>query len=132
MVMVRPNVGTFQVDCAGAQLANATSGVGRHGYANASLSPCGRGMGRGVNADASAATINTLAAFAPDEMIGVGEICLGRSGKAERLAVTPLPIPPPQGGREAFASRPSFVLATGWRFQVDCASRSESHALHFR
>ena len=48
MVMVRPNVGTFQVDCAGAQLANATSGVGRHGYANASLSPlAGEGWGEG-------------------------------------------------------------------------------------
>jgi hypothetical protein len=60
--------------------------VGKDGAANSSPPPCGEASGVGV----------------------------AQCGTAVPHGTTPLPNPPPQGGRESTAARPSFYLqATG-------------------
>jgi tripartite-type tricarboxylate transporter receptor subunit TctC len=71
----------------------------RRSVPHGSLPPCGGGTGRGVATHSERAIVTLQKDVTP--------LCLERTSLAAdaALAVTPLPVPPPQGGREPCGAR---------------------------
>src|SRR5882672_2918044 len=71
----------------------------RRSAPHGSLPPCGGGTGRGVAAGAEVAVVTSRKVVAP--------LCSERINLTAHsaFAATPLPVPPPQGGRERCGAR---------------------------
>src|SRR5581483_2334026 len=88
------------------------------GAAHASLPPCGGGIGRGVTRALSTTTTLINARRRKYVRVTCFYVEWGTTDGVERSAVTPLPIPPPQGGREPRASPLRVASAAAWAAPV--------------